>query len=447
MEAAGTSGRAFALSAAAGAWDFVRTPLLRNALLLAARTAVEAGLGMAFWVLAARLYTTEEVGLAAAAVAALGLLATLAPLGLEADLMRTLPRADGPRRAERINAALVIAGALAIVSTVVFVAGTPLWSPPLSYLQRDLLELAPFAAFALAWTLNALLVGAFVGTRSGGGALVQALVFSLVRLVALAPLALAGVARGVLLAWGLGLSASLAVGLLVLLPAVSPGHRFAPRVPRRVAREMLAYSLPNHVANLAWIAPTWLLPLLVVAVLGVEENAYFYVAWMIAWSLSAIPTGVSLSLTAEGSYDEGQLVHSLWQAARGLLLLLLPCVVVLLLAAGRVLAMFGAEYAENGTLALRLMVLAVLPASLNYLYTAVRRVERRLGGVVAMTAIVAAVTLGGSFFLAREWGLAGVAAASLAAQSAGALFSAYQLARIVAAPQRSIAQTRTPPLS
>lgn len=413
-------------------WRVLHTPLVVNALYLAARSGVDAALGMSFWVLAARLYSAEEVGLAAATIAAMGLLATIAPLGLEASLIRFLPRAQKHRGAEQINLALVLAGAVAVISAAVFLLGVGVWAPPLDYLRDNPFYFIAFALFVAAWSLLTLLIGVYVGARRAGHALAQGTTFSVVRILTLASLALLLPGRGIVLAWSIGLVAAVCISLFVLMPRVRPGHRFSLRFSRTVAGEMLSFSLPNHVANMAWQAPTWILPLLVLSLRGAEENAYFYVAWTLAWSLGALPTAVSLSLTAEGAADESRLVHNLRQAIRGLLLLLLPAVIILLLAAKQILGIFGAEYAENAAPTLRLLVLAVIPSSVSYLYTAVRRVEKKLTGIVGLTVFVALTTIVGSYLLIDRVGLVGIAYAWLGAQSAGALFAGWHLWRKLA---------------
>jgi len=52
-------------------------PLYRNSLFMAFTSVFNAGCGFFFWMIAARLYTVEQVGLATALISALGLVVLL----------------------------------------------------------------------------------------------------------------------------------------------------------------------------------------------------------------------------------------------------------------------------------------------------------------------------------------------------------------------------------
>jgi len=62
--------RALAWRHAAG---MLNDPLYRNSLFMAFTSVFNAGCGFFFWMIAARLYTVEQVGLATALISALGL--------------------------------------------------------------------------------------------------------------------------------------------------------------------------------------------------------------------------------------------------------------------------------------------------------------------------------------------------------------------------------------
>ena len=60
--------------------------------------------------------------------------------------------------------------------------------------------------------------------------------------------------------------------------------------------------------SIDWLcAPRFDSPAFFAALLGAENNAYFYVAWMIANVLFAIPRSISQSLFVEGSYSKNNI--------------------------------------------------------------------------------------------------------------------------------------------
>ena len=105
-------------------------PLYSNAFYLMAANAAAALLGFIFWIVVARFYSPEDVGLASAAIAALGLLAAISYLGLGMGLIRFLPQ-SGENADSMINTVLTIGTLSSIVAVFIFIAGLGFWSPAL----------------------------------------------------------------------------------------------------------------------------------------------------------------------------------------------------------------------------------------------------------------------------------------------------------------------------
>src|SRR5438874_13639391 len=93
----------------------MRVPLYRNAYALTFSSITTAGLGMVYWLLAARYYTTDVVGLNSAAIAALMFLTGVSGLYLDGALIRFIPRA-GRATVRLVGYAYLITG---IVATLV----------------------------------------------------------------------------------------------------------------------------------------------------------------------------------------------------------------------------------------------------------------------------------------------------------------------------------------
>ena len=75
----------------------IREPLYANAYALVANQVFSAGLGMLYWVLAARLYPAATYGASFAVISTLLLISGIAQLGLGAGLNRFLHRAGRAR--------------------------------------------------------------------------------------------------------------------------------------------------------------------------------------------------------------------------------------------------------------------------------------------------------------------------------------------------------------
>ena len=75
--------------------------LVRNSLYLMLNSGLQATAGLVFWVISARLFSVNDVGLATALFSAMGIVAFAALLGLNSTVVRYLPRSterNVPRR-------------------------------------------------------------------------------------------------------------------------------------------------------------------------------------------------------------------------------------------------------------------------------------------------------------------------------------------------------------
>jgi O-antigen/teichoic acid export membrane protein len=409
------------------ALGFFQISLYRNALYLVMSFGVNALLGFVFWILATRFYSAEDVGLASAAISAVALLALLSGLGFDYGLIRFLPT-SGEKSAAMLNTCLTISGLLSVIAALVFIAGLGIWSPVLLFLRQTPILIAAVVVFVAARTLYASLAGVFIAGRRSGYALAQNIVLYLIMLVTVITLA-SHTRLGIFAASGIGFLVAFLVSLSLFLPLVQQGYRPFLTIKRKVLDEIMPFSLANYLSALLWTAPGFILPLMVVNLLGAEPNAYFYVAWAIGSILSGVPQAVALSLFAEGSYDGRQLnrdtIRSLWFTG----FLLLPLIVIIFLVGNKLLLLFGQAYSEKATSLLWILAVSTLPLSLNYIYFSRKRVERKMRSVIVLMAFVAVATLGLSYLLMPRMGILGVGVAWLSSQVIGSLMIVCKLWR------------------
>lgn len=395
-----------------------RIPLYRNALVLMGNSGLTAGLGFIFWALAARLYPPAELGLASAAISSALLVATLSMLGLPYALVRFAPSVAGGLPV--LTSTILVAVSLVCALTgLVFLAGIHTWAPSLGFLAPIPVLAVVLITLAAATASSTVLVYASVSARDTRPALAGGVVQGVVKSALVLGFALGFSHAGfaVVLAWLLGALAAVALQAWLLR------RQIAPRVDFRLLRlpEFARYSAGNWAGELAWTAPGLLFPLIVVAMLGAEANAYYFVAWAIASLLAGIPTAVSSSLLAEGTHAHDETGEHLRRAVRFTLPLVAAAIAVCFVGAPVLLGLFGAPYALEGVDTLRLLSLAALPLSLNMLYLAVARIDRDIRRIVA----IAAVTGGGAVLLGVALvpllGEAGIALGYLIAHSLAAV--------------------------
>ncbi len=386
---------------------------------LIATSIVSAVFGFLFWAGAARLYTSQEVGLTAATVSAIGLLAMMSTLGLDSAMIRFLPHAADPQGI--INSSLTIGASAALALSLIFLVGTGIWAPSLLPSRASVVFVALLVIGTVLTTIMGLLNSTFLARKRASLVWAQSFVFGATKLISVVVLVAVGRPVGLISAWVLGLSAAVGCGLALFLPRVeNRWHQLWPAISRGVINDMTHFAFANYIGAVLWTAPIYLLPLLVAGVVGREATAYFYIAFNISALLSVIPMAVSLSLFAHGSHDESDLVQLTFASLRFSLGLLVLAVGLVFVFGGRLLLVFGKAYSTQATELLWLLALSAFPIAVNSLYFSVRRVQNRMGHVLICVGLILTITLGLSVVLLPRVGLIGAGVAWLVAQCAAA---------------------------
>ncbi|MBN2097991.1 MAG: lipopolysaccharide biosynthesis protein [Dehalococcoidia bacterium] len=399
--------------------QLLSVPLYRNALYLMAGSAMTGIFGLVFWLVAAKLHDADTIGLASAAVSAMLLLSTLGTLGLDYAVVRFLPNSANP--GAMINTSLTVGALAAAVMSVVFVAGTGLWSPVLLSVRRSPLIFGGFVIFTVAFTLFMIQSRTFVARRRAEFSLAQNLIFNVLRVGLLVLLAVWFGAFGIVSAWGVAMIAAVAGGALVFQSRLESGYRARPALVGEVVNKLVRYSLSNYLAVMLWMAPGYVLPLIVANLEGTEANAYFYIAWSVANILFQLPLAISFSLFAEGSVDEGTMGHNVRRSLMFCSVVITPLILLLAVFGRQLLGWFDPEYADNAASLLRILAISAVPLSINSIYFVVERVRMKMGRVIALNALVAVATLTLAWILLPEMGLVGVGIAWVSSQSVAAL--------------------------
>jgi O-antigen/teichoic acid export membrane protein len=395
--------------------EHLNAPLFRNAYALVVNTGITAVLGFVYWVVAARLFTTTDVGLAAAAISAMTLLAGISLLNMEAVLVRFIPIAG--RQTRRLVLA-VFAGCsvLAVISSIIFIIGLPVWTPSLDFLVTHFNGLG-FIGATLAWSYFILLDGILVGLGRAVWVPVENALFGVAKLAFL--LAFVGErSYGIFASWSLAAALVVIPFALLILLRFIPAHmeKTVPGGAELTRETFRSYAAGDYVGSVFELAAISLLPIVVTHWAGAEENAYFYQSWIIAYTLILVANNTARALTVEAARDASQLHRYGRVVLKHTLKLLIPLVVGVVILAPWILSVFGTAYAAEGTLTLRILALAALPHTVILLGLVTARLQHQLKTVIAIQGVIATVTLGTAVTLVERMGSLGAAVGWFSAQ-------------------------------
>ncbi len=380
--------------------------MVRNSVYLMLSSGLQALLGFAFWVVVARLYKTTEVGGASSLISATTVIAYLALFGLNSTLVRFLPTA-GNRDALITAGLLVVAGGGAVIG-LGYVLLTPVIAPKLAFVDHRLLLAAGFVVLTAAASVNLLTDSVFIASRRAVFcAVTDGIVGGTSKI--LAAVVLAGAAAyGVFAASTGGFAFSAGVSVVLIFTVL----RWRPKLtnPVRTLRPLLRFSTANYAGNVLNLLPVLIVPLIVYDRLGPEEAAYYFVAYQIATLLYSAAYAVGQSFLAEGSQAGADRRALRKRSRKALVVLYLPGVAAVVLAAHLVLAVFGPSYSRHGATALVLLALGAIPiAACNWSWTALR-LSSHLRAIVLSSAVYMIAICGLAWYLAPH-GLTALAAA------------------------------------
>jgi O-antigen/teichoic acid export membrane protein len=374
--------------------------LVRSSFFLMATAGAMAGLGFAFSVVVARVFSPEQVGAGTSLIAATTLIAYVGLLGLDGTMVRFIVHSKNFN--VQFTQSMLATGGLGLLLSVVYVILVPFYAPTLSFVRDNLLYALGFIIAGAAASANQLTDSVFLGVRRPEYNLLRnGLIQGAAKVVL--PFALVSLgAYGVFGAVGVSYVVSLAASAFCLRRI--PGFRFEFRRGNSIPKEQQSYSILSYISNSLNIAPVMLLPLITLHTLGSANAAYFYLAFQVANTVNGISYAIGQALFAEGSSNESRLLSLSKRAAVLQGTLQAAAVIVAVLGAPLILSAFGREYATHGQNVLRILAFAAIAVAVSTWATYLLKVLRLMKSLIACNVVFVVVTIG----LAQLWGHRGV---------------------------------------
>lgn len=421
--------------------DHLRDPLYRNGYALTLSTIITSALGVFYWIVVARTFSPEIVGLNSATIAAMYLIANITQLNLTSILNRYLP--DAAQHTPRLLlATYAISGSVGLAGGLIFVMGLDIWSPDLKPILGSPGGAIYFALAIATWGVFVLQDSAFVGFRAAVWVPVENFIFAVIKLLMLIPAAVLLPQQGIYVSWTLAVVFIIIPVNYLIFRYLIPRHIEATKHKQGALpsiRSLQNFILWDYLGHLAYTGLHSILPLMVLAQLGSAANAYFYLVLTIVTSLYMISQNMGMSMIVEAASTPDKLVEYATQTIRQSLRIVVPLVAGTVIAAPLVLTLFGAEYSVEGTNLLRLLALAAIPETLIAIYLGVIRVQNRTRNIFVVLVVQAVLILGGSSFLMPTYGITGIGVVWVLSTSIIAVFLLLTEFRFVWARQPATA--------
>jgi len=399
-----------------------KNSLFRNSLALAANSLFASILGFIFWWLAARILSTETIGLASGLISAAILLATAAQLGLGYGVIKWY--AESNNKTHLINLVLSWGGVTCLIFTTIFIIGLPIWSPKLLFIQNNIDLSLAFITLALLLNLTQLLDSVFIATRHSEFLVTTNSLISVLRVMLLGLFSwlIGKNILGIMLVFDISLGVIFLLSIGWFLPQAMT-ERYQPFVVfQGLSTNFMKYSLSNHVANFLQQLPNQILPILALNLFGSIQTAHFFIPWIIASGLSAVAAAGSLSLFAEGANDIDNVEELFYQTVTYSLIISLFIAIGLIIIAFPLLSIYGNSYAAEATPLLYILAIAIIPTVMNLIYFSKFRIQARLKPLIIGQTTIVILSISLAYGLGLLWGLWGVGLAWLIAQGVVFIF-------------------------
>ncbi|MDW5562378.1 MAG: oligosaccharide flippase family protein [Methanomassiliicoccus sp.] len=360
-------------------------------------------IGLIYWIIAARYYPEETVGVATAIISLIGLIVSISLIGLDQSLIRYFPDWD---KSKIVTTTLLITSTLSALMGLFTIEFARYLSPSLTIIDQS--GTIIFLIFVILQCSSGIMSNAFIAMRKARYTFIQTIIMSS-RLILLVVFISLGVA-GILLSWALSYAIASLVAIYLLYEL---GIRIK-KIDYAFVKESFGFSIGIYVFGNLNSFPLMILPLLVLNLLGAVASANYYIASSFAMIASIIISACNTSLFVEGSHGE-RLKESVFKSLLASTGLLIPLTIGVYLGGGFLLSLLGKSYATGGFELLKLLLIANLFNIPYGAYYTILKIQKNIKRLIELGALNCIFTLGLCYLLMQMYGLNGIGYASILA--------------------------------
>lgn len=381
-----------------------------NSAYLIIASLLTSALGLIFWIVAARLYPKEDLGLATVIISILGLIINMSRLGFDKSLIRFLPQGN---RSNIFYTSLFVTTGFALLIGVALIKTTSIWSPNL--VIGDNIHI-PLLILVILQSAYLVLNNTFVALRKANIGLIQNIIIG-TRLIFLLPFIAFGTI-GILLTWIVSL-------ILVIIISIHPLLHLGInsfQIDLKFLKDAFRFSMGNYFFSILSSIPYQILPIFVLNQLGAGSVASYYIAFSITSIASVIPMACNTSLFVEGSHGE-QLKKNVMKSITTSICLLIPVIAGIYLGGEFMLNLIGKEYATEGLGLLKLLLLSSILIIPYMTYNTILIIQKNMKMLILFGFVNCASITIFSYSLLDIYGLNGIGYAFILTSLLSSLFT------------------------
>lgn len=372
----------------------INDPLYKTSLFLLMTSALNSIVGFAFWIIAAKLYPQEDIGITTALISSILLIVILSGLGLDQSLIRFFQEGNK----QIIFSSVIITTAISSsIFGLIFVSGLDYWAPNLVIIKNHLIA---YLLILVISTISSIIGVTFIASRNSSYYFLQNLIFS-AKILLLFPLISLGF-MGIFLSYGIPFV--LGMGFLVFLP-FKFDLKFV-KIDFRFLKESIHFSAGSYITNILLITPSQIISIMTLNLLGANITAIYFMSYSIASLLFMIPYAFSSSLFVEGSHKLPIRTKTL-KSLLGIFSILVPLVLIIYVFGGFILGIIGTNYVQGQNL-LKLFSISSFFVAISSTYISIMKIQKDIKGLIIIGGLIFALTIGLSYPFILKFGLIGI---------------------------------------
>jgi O-antigen/teichoic acid export membrane protein len=356
-----------------------RDNLITSSLFLTLSSIASSSIGLAFWVLAAKLYSESEIGYASALVSYGTIIMFISRFGIDQTLTRYLPTGD---KSKIIGTSFI----LTIIASFFICLLSIIVMKEITTLQMTYIFFCIFSVFVVSGSAVSILNTTLFSLRKPKIGFIQNLV-SGTRLILLIPLISIGT-YGLLTSYAV---AYLFAAFFSILYLIKQGYRLN-IFDIDFLKKSSHFSMGNYLTSIFLYIPTLIIPILILNKLGPAQSAYYYMAYSIASILLIIPSATTTSFFIESSYNQD--IKKITKKTIAISLsILIPSIIILFFLGGTILELIGQSYASESLDLFFLVLLASIPFTAFQICLTIARIRKKMLQLILLGAINAITLL------------------------------------------------------
>ncbi len=119
-------------------YTIIKNSFYKNSFYILITSMISSIFGFIFWIIAAKFYTPDEVGIASAIISSMTLILLFSKFGLDQAIIRFFPEMD---KKVLLWSSVVVSVLFSIIFSIIFILGLEIWSPDLMIIKSFPLEL------------------------------------------------------------------------------------------------------------------------------------------------------------------------------------------------------------------------------------------------------------------------------------------------------------------